>query len=323
MKFHSGIDAKHLMKMLGESLQKEKKQWKSVCHKKSGNEQMDSLGQHRDEAISWILSLNAKFHFTPETVALAVYLVDRFLLLVKVPSKYLRCVSICCYYIAAKTLEEDEVIPSTGDLVKGSDYECSVSEILRMESIILNKLSWNIKYVTAIDFLHIIHSLLMCYYPQLLNGLSNMTPSKHLAILTQKLLKCLGDHQITTFRPVTLSLSVISHELEQITPNWLSIVMMIQQMTEVDSGCLIRCREQTGRFLTENYMLQTGYSFLRHGSSCSKAVKRKAEEVEDDDDIYEGIKRLYNEDFGIEMRMSCGSEGMYQDTDQLSAVSAM
>lgn len=70
-------------------------------------------------------------------------------------------------------------------------------------------------------------------------------------------------------------------------------------------------------------MLQTGYSFLRHGSSCSKAVKRKAEEVEDDDDIYEGIKRLYNEDFGIEMRMSCGSEGMYQDTDQLSAVSAM
>lgn len=83
-----------------------------------------------------------------------------------------------------------------------------------------------------------IHSLLMCYYPQLLNGLSNMTPSKHLAILTQKLLKCLGDHQITTFRPVTLSLSVISHELEQITPNWLSIVMMIQQMTEVRTAAV-------------------------------------------------------------------------------------
>lgn len=49
-----------------------------------------------------------------------------------------------------------KVIPSTVDVVKRSQCTCSVAEILRMELAILNKLSWNVKFVTAVDFLHIV-----------------------------------------------------------------------------------------------------------------------------------------------------------------------
>lgn len=57
--------------------------------------------------------------------------------------------------------------------------------------------------------------------------------------------------------------------------------------------------------------------------SRKKSIKRKADILDDDDDIYDGIKRLYNED-GNEVRMSCGTE-LHQDYDkylQMTTVSA-
>jgi hypothetical protein len=75
--------------------------------------------------------------------------------------------------------------------------------------------------------------MLVNYFPQLLSGLSDMTPSRHLGLLMRRLYSCYGNHQLTTFRPVTLAMTVICLELEQITQNWLSMVVMVQQMAKV------------------------------------------------------------------------------------------
>lgn len=40
--------------------------------------------------------------------------------------------------------------------MKTSQCGCAVSDILRMEMIVLSKLQWNVKTVTQIDFLHIV-----------------------------------------------------------------------------------------------------------------------------------------------------------------------
>ncbi|XP_069130469.1 cyclin-I-like [Argopecten irradians] len=322
MKLHSGISAKHLLQMLGESLHKEQGQWKPVTYKMHGNEHQEVLGQHRDEIVSWIIYQNNTFHFSPETVCLSIYLLDKFLQHVKVRPKYLHCVTISCYFIAAKTLEEDEVIPCTVDLVKRSQVSCSVAEILRMEAVILNKLNWNIKYVTATDFLHILHAMLMCYHPQLLDGLSDMTPSQHLGVLTRKLFFCLSNHRLQNFKPSVLCLAILSLELEQITQNWFSIMLMIQQMAGMDNKTLVWCRELVSRFLVEKHLLPTGYHFLpHHPLRRIKTMKRKAEQVESDeeveDDISDAIKRLYNDDSSCDgslLRASCGSE-LHQDTE--------
>ena len=78
-----------------------------------------------------------------------------------------------------------------------------------------------------------IHSLLMCYYPQLLEGMANMTPSRHLSILSRNLFHCLCIHKMVKFRPITLTLAIISLELEQITTRWLSIINTVQKLADV------------------------------------------------------------------------------------------
>ncbi|VDI39427.1 Hypothetical predicted protein [Mytilus galloprovincialis] len=324
MRLHNGIDAERLMQMLRQNLIKEQDQWKPKAYNSVDIDTSEVNGNQRDEAVRWMLFLNRRFGFTPETFGLSVSLLDRFHCLVKVRPKYLHCVAISCLYIAAKTLEEEEVIPSTVDLVKISQCSCSVAEILRMELAILNKLSWNSKFVTAVDFLHIIHGLLMNYFPQLLKGLSDMTPSRHLGLLMRRLFCCYSDHRLMTFRPVTLAMTVICLELEQMTPNWLSMVIMVQQMAKIDNEDFIQCREESGRFLTSNKLLPTGYKFSAQKLLPKKSIKRKASILDDEDDIYDGIKRLYNEDSN-DVRMSCAKE-LHQDNQdnfiQMTTVSA-
>lgn len=78
-----------------------------------------------------------------------------------------------------------------------------------------------------------IHGLLMSCYPKLLDGLSHLTPSQHLSMMMRKIFHCLGNHQLAVFSPINLVLSVVSLELEQITPNWFSIISMVQQVADV------------------------------------------------------------------------------------------
>ena len=84
------------------------------------------------------------------------------------------------------------------------------------------------------NFVFQIHAMLMNYFPQLLAGLSDMTPSRHLGLLMRRLFCCYSNHHLMTFRPVTLAMTVICLELEQITQNWLSMVIMVQQMAKVN-----------------------------------------------------------------------------------------
>lgn len=323
MKLHNGLDTQRLLKMLGDALVKEQESWKPANYK-SHTGATEVGGIHRDEAIRWLISLNSKFHFSPETVAIGIATTDRFLNKVKVRPKYLQCVALSCFYIAAKTFEEDEVIPSIVDLVKTSRCGCNVTDIIRMEGIVLTKLKWSIKAVTQIDYLHIIHSLLMCYYPQLLEDVANMTPSRHLTILTRNVFYCVSNHKMVKFRPITLTLAIISLELEQVTPNWLSIISTVQKIADIEIDSLIHCREIAGHILRTKNMLPTGYQFKsrvhtnRNPIVRTKSIKRKAEQVELEDDVYDGIKRLYNEDTQ-DIALSCGSE-LKLDSEGASSV---
>ncbi|MGH0152900.1 UNVERIFIED_CONTAM: hypothetical protein FKN15_049704 [Acipenser sinensis] len=279
----------------------------------------------RDEVIQWLVELHDKFHLYPETLALAISILDRFLAIVKAHPKYLRCIAISCFFLAAKTSEEDERIPALRDLAKDSSCGCSASEILRMERIILDKLSWDLHTATPLDFLYI-------------------------------LLQCLASHPLLQFKSSMLALAIITLELEKLCPDWLALTIDLQSKAQIDSSQLIRSRELVARHLSSHQASMppnTVYIYrpLKHclvpcdrgafrvqpsslvpetgpqatttttakNSSCPGAplrgtaapslclrlsaplgckqtsTKRKVEEMEVDE-FYDGIKRLYNED---------------------------
>lgn len=306
--------------MLSSNLDKERQLWEHNFIKLSCNQAITE--QQRDEAATWLTHLAAQFQFLPETCGLAVLLMDRVLSLVKVQAKYLSCVAVTCLYIAAKTLEEDENIPPTPDFVRKSRCGCSFSEISRMEMVILNKLNWSIRMPSAVDFLHTIHAVVVLHYPHLLSRQSDTSPSEHLTVVMRQMVRCLTWHKLLRFRPSTVALALISLELEQITPGWLRLVHVLQRITNAGSEQLMVCREEIASFLGQQLVTMHSQRSRKSSSSAPSSKKRKvchSTGSTEEENIYDGIKRLYSEESLATdkppLRTSCSLE-MHQDTEE-------
>ncbi|XP_044935853.1 cyclin-I isoform X4 [Mustela putorius furo] len=262
--------------------------------------------------------------------------------------KYLSCIAISCFFLAAKTVEEDERIPGLKVLARDSFCGCSSSEILRMERIILDKLNWDLHTATPLDFLHIFHAIAVSTRPQLLFSLPRLSPSQHLAVLTKQLLHCMACNQLLQFKGSMLALAMVSLEMEKLIPDWLPLTIELLQKAQMESSQLIHCRELAAHHLSSLQScppLNSVYVYrpLQHTLvTCDKGVfrfqpssvpgpdlglskdtskpdaaafyhrvsaaKRKVEEMEVED-FYDGIKRLYNEDSAPENVGSvCGTD---------------
>jgi len=112
----------------------------------------------REFEVKDLLSLTRFFGFSSETFSLAVNLLDRFLSVMKIQPKHLSCVGLCCFYIAVKSTEEERNVPMANDLIRISQNRFTVSDMMRMEKIIMEKLHWKVKAPTALRIVRLIHS---------------------------------------------------------------------------------------------------------------------------------------------------------------------
>ncbi|XP_051676164.1 cyclin-I isoform X2 [Oryctolagus cuniculus] len=231
MKFPGPLENQRLSFLLEKAISREAQMWK-VTVPKFPTDQNVSPSQ-RDEVIQWLAKLKYQFNLYPETFALASSLLDRFLATVKAHPKYLSCIAISCFFLAAKTVEEDERIPVLKVLARDSFCGCSSSEILRMERIILDKLNWDLHTATPLDFLHIFHAIAVSTRPQLLFSLPKLSPSQHLAVLTKQLLHCMACSHLLQFKGSMLALAIISLEMEKLIPDWLPLTLELLQKAQV------------------------------------------------------------------------------------------
>nr|XP_013801374.1 PREDICTED: cyclin-I2 isoform X1 [Apteryx mantelli mantelli]XP_013801375.1 PREDICTED: cyclin-I2 isoform X2 [Apteryx mantelli mantelli]XP_013801376.1 PREDICTED: cyclin-I2 isoform X3 [Apteryx mantelli mantelli] len=297
-----------------------------------------------EKAVLWIAEISSQFQFYPETFALAISILNRLLASVKAQLKYLECIAISCLVLAAKTNEEDEVIPSVKMLAVQSGCKRSPAEILRMERIILDKLHWDLYTATPMDFLNIFHAMVMSNWPHLLNGLPQMNPSRHVAFLTKQLQHCMACHQLLQFKGSTLALVIITLELERLTPDWFPVITDLLKKAQVNSTKFIHCKELVDQELMRLRPSNAIYIFYPisqaiqahptarlpcHSSSewensyqarlrvtvsqpVSTAFTPPAAQIPDDametDEYYDGFRHLYSEDGGADSgRGSAGS----------------
>lgn len=318
--FHS-FNIDRLLQMLDDGLACVNEKQISVSKMLNNKTAIDAgVREHRRRIVLWLAELNNKFDFRPETLFLSIAIFDRFLISVKAHPKYLSCIGVACFYLAAKVAEEDNMIPSTLMLVRSSECGCSVAEVLRMERCILDKLGWDLRFTTSLDFLHIYHALLMNHCPRVLDG-TLLTPAQHIARLTCRLQSCLLDPQLAGFMPSTLALAVISLDLEFLGWElWLHATVTLQARAQISGRDLVWCRELVVRCLFGSMskmrmaLTATTPDQACSGLVCQKVAKRKASEVASDE-FYDGIKRLYAEDMtaaippndGVLMSLACAS----------------
>ncbi|XP_054468212.1 cyclin-I [Anoplopoma fimbria] len=250
MKFFEPWGRQRLSFLLEKAASREAKMWKVYVPKKPSPQDTDVTPAQRDEAVRWLTELHGRLQLYPETLVLAVSILDRFLAPIKARPKYLRCIAIACFFLSAKTCEEDERVPSLKDLATSSSCGCSPSEILRMEKVILDKLNWDLHTATALDFLHIFHAMVLSCRSGFLDSMLGLNRSQHLTLLTRRLYHCLADHTLIQLRGSMLALALVTLELETCCPDWLALTIDLLSKAQIDSSELIRSRELVARSLS-------------------------------------------------------------------------
>ncbi|KAM9517789.1 cyclin-I-like isoform 4-T4 [Salvelinus alpinus] len=229
MKFAEPLESQRLSFLLEKAASREALMWKVYVPKKPspGSQDTDISPAQRDEAVCWLINLHNDTKLYPETLSLAISILDRFLGTIK-------------------------RVPLLCDLASSSRCGCSPSEILRMERIILDKLNWDLHAATPLEFLHIFHAMVLSCKPRFMVGLVGCNPSQHLSVLTQQLHYCLADSALLQplSRGVMLALAIITLELENICPDWLALTINLLRKAQIDSSQLIRCRELVSRHLS-------------------------------------------------------------------------
>ncbi|XDB51795.1 hypothetical protein AB1E18_005347 [Capra hircus] len=161
----------------------------------------------RDFEVKDLLSLTQFFGFDTETFSLAVNLLDRFLSKMKVQPKHLGCVGLSCFYLAVKSTEEERNVPLATDLIRISQYRFTVSDLMRMEKIVLEKVCWKVKATTAFQFLQLYYSLLQENVP-------HERSSLNFERLEAQLKACYCRIIFSKAKPSVLALSIIALEIQ-------------------------------------------------------------------------------------------------------------
>ncbi|VDC07482.1 unnamed protein product [Peniophora sp. CBMAI 1063] len=115
------------------------------------NNQKDLAWKMRGILTDWLIQVHMRFRLLPETLFLAVNIIDRFLSARVVSLAKLQLVGITCMFIAAKV--EEIVSPSAHDFLRCADSSYTQVEILQAERYILKTLEWNMSYPNPIHFL--------------------------------------------------------------------------------------------------------------------------------------------------------------------------
>jgi G2/mitotic-specific cyclin 1/2 len=105
----------------------------------------------RSILVDWLVEVHVKFRLLPETLFLAVNLIDRFLSLRVVSLVKLQLVGLTCLFIASKY--EEVISPSIQNFLYMAEDNYTEDEIVRAERYVLQVLKFGLQYPTPMSFL--------------------------------------------------------------------------------------------------------------------------------------------------------------------------
>ncbi|KAK4449408.1 hypothetical protein QBC34DRAFT_89620 [Podospora aff. communis PSN243] len=124
---------------------------KSVPNPSYMDHQDDLEWKTRGILIDWLIEVHTRFHLLPETLFLAVNIIDRFLSEKVVQLDRLQLVGITAMFIASKY--EEVLSPHIANFRHVADDGFSEQEILSAERFILSTLNYDLSYPNPMNFL--------------------------------------------------------------------------------------------------------------------------------------------------------------------------
>ncbi|KAK0730600.1 cyclin-like protein [Lasiosphaeris hirsuta] len=124
---------------------------KSVPNPQYMDHQDDLEWKTRGILIDWLIEVHTRFHLLPETLFLAVNVIDRFLSEKVVQLDRLQLVGITAMFVASKY--EEVLSPHIANFRHVADDGFSESEILSAERFILSTLGYDLSYPNPMNFL--------------------------------------------------------------------------------------------------------------------------------------------------------------------------
>lgn len=113
--------------------------------------QEDLEWKMRGILVDWLIEVHMRFRLLPETLFLAVNIIDRFLSQKVVPLDKLQLVGITAMFIASKY--EEVLSPHVGNFTHVADDGFSVDEVLAAERYTLSTLKYDLSYPNPMNFL--------------------------------------------------------------------------------------------------------------------------------------------------------------------------
>ena len=101
--------------------------------------------------IDWLIEVHTRFRLLPETLFLAVNIIDRFLSQKVVPLDKLQLVGVTAMFIASKY--EEVLSPHIGNFVHVADDGFTMDEVLSAERYTLTTLKYDLSYPNPMNFL--------------------------------------------------------------------------------------------------------------------------------------------------------------------------
>lgn len=212
----------------------------------------------RDARVEELWGLTSFFGYSTQTFVQAVNFLDRFLTIMKVQPKHLPCIGVCCLHIAATMTEDENNVTPTHELIRISQSKFTVSDLSRMERIILEKLGVEHRTVTAFTFLHL-------YYSAFSSICAERVDIPSFERLEAQLKACLCRLVFSKAKPSVLALSLITLEFEDLQSiASLKIVQQFQRHAKISDSELLHWKELVAKCMTEYC-----------SSECSKPDNKK------------------------------------------------
>lgn len=124
---------------------------RSIPNPQYMDHQDDLEWKTRGILIDWLIEVHTRFHLLPETLFLAVNIIDRFLSAKVVQLDRLQLVGITAMFIASKY--EEVLSPHVDNFKRITDNGFSEAEILSAERFLLSTLNYDLSYPNPMNFL--------------------------------------------------------------------------------------------------------------------------------------------------------------------------